>query len=54
MGGDKWTVMLDLRDLGGHLDTTFLGWSAALVARVRLVIARLVFFLCFLLISIGG
>ena len=32
--GDKWSVRLDVRDLGGHLDTTF--------ARVRLVISRLV------------
>ena len=29
-------------DLGGHLDTTFRGWSATLAARVRLVLARLV------------
>ena len=28
--------------LGGHLDTTFRGWSATLAARVRLVISRLV------------
>ena len=33
---------LDVRDLGGHLDSTFRGWSATLAARVRLVIARLV------------
>ena len=31
-----------MRDLGGHLDTTFRGWSATLAARVRLVLARLV------------
>ena len=29
-------------DLGGHLDTTFRGWSATLAARVSLVISRLV------------
>ena len=40
--GDKWSVKLDVRDLGGHLETTFWGWSATLAARVRLVIARLV------------
>ena len=40
--GDKWSVKLDVRDLGGHLDTTFHGWSATLASRVRLVIARLV------------
>ena len=40
--GDKWSVKFDVRDLGGHLDTTFRGWSATLATRVRLVIARLV------------
>ena len=38
----KWTVKLDVRDLGGHQDTTFVGWSATLAAGVRLVISRLV------------
>ena len=37
--GEKWTVKLDVRDLGGHLDTTFRGWSTALAARVRLVLS---------------
>ena len=40
--GQKWTARLDVRDLGGHLDTTFRGWSSTLAARVRLVLARLV------------
>ena len=40
--GDKWSVKFDVRDLGGHLDTTFRGWSATLAARVRLVLSRLV------------
>ena len=40
--GDKWSVKYDVRDLEGHLDTTFRGWSATLAARVRLVISRLV------------
>ena len=40
--GDRWSVRFDVRDLGGHLDTTFRGWSATLAARVRLVISRLV------------
>ena len=40
--GDKWSVKFDVRDLGGHLDTTFRGWSSTLAARVRLVISRLV------------
>ena len=44
--GDKWSVKYGVRDLGGHLDTTFRGWSATLAARVRLVISRLVFDFC--------
>ena len=40
--GDRWTVKLDVRDLGGHLDTTFRGWSSTLATRVRVAIARLV------------
>ena len=39
---DKWSVRFDVRDLGGHLDTTFRGWSSTLAARVRLVLSRLV------------
>ena len=30
--GDRWTVKLDVRALGGHLDTTFRGWSATLAS----------------------
>ena len=41
-GGDKLSVKFDVRDLGGHLDTTFRGWSSTLAARVRLVLARLI------------
>ena len=40
--GDKWSVKFDVRDLGGHLDTTFRGWSSTHPARVRLVLSRLV------------
>ena len=29
--GDRWSVKLDVRDLGEHLDSTFRGWSATLV-----------------------
>ena len=36
------TVKFDVRDLGGHLVTTFRGWSATLAAGVRLVLSRLV------------
>ena len=24
--GDQWSFKFDVRDLGGHLDTTFRGW----------------------------
>ena len=46
LDGDKWSVKFDVRDLGGHLDTTFRGWSSTLAARVRLVISRLVITPC--------
>ena len=36
--GGKSSVKFDVRDLGGHLDETFRGWSATLAARVRLVV----------------
>ena len=39
---DGWSVKLDVRDLGGHLDSTFRGWSTTLASRVRLVLSRLV------------
>ena len=39
--GHRWSVKLDVRDLGGHLDTAFHGWSSTLASRVRLVISRL-------------
>ena len=35
--GDKWSVKFDVRDLEGHLDTSFRGWSSSLDARVRMV-----------------
>ena len=44
--GDKWSVKFDVWDLGGHLDTTFRGWSSTLAATVRLIISRLVFHFC--------
>ena len=34
--GDRWSVKLDVRDRGRHLDSTFRGWSATLATRVRL------------------
>ena len=39
--GHKWTVKLDVRDLGGYLDTTLRRWVSTLSLRVRLVISRL-------------
>ena len=44
--GDKWSVKFDVRDLGGHSGTAFRGWSSTLAARVRLVLSRLVLFIC--------
>ena len=44
--GDELSVRFDVRDLGGHLNTTFRGWSSTLAARVRLVISRLVLIFC--------
>ena len=41
-GSVQWTVKLDVRDLGGHLNTTLRRWSATLATRVLLVISRLV------------
>ena len=40
--GHRWSVKLDVRDLGRHLDTTLHGWSFTLASRVRFVIIRLV------------
>ena len=52
--GDKSSVELDVRDLGGHLETTFRGWSATLASRVRLVIARSVLIFVLPLNFLGG
>ena len=30
--GERWTVKLDVRDLGGHLDTTHRAWGCTLAA----------------------
>ena len=38
--GDKWTVRMDVRDLGVHLDTSRRSWFSTVSARVRLVIFR--------------
>ena len=35
---ERWTVKLDVRDLGGHLDTTYRAWGRTLVAGVLAVL----------------
>ena len=37
-GGDRWSVKLDVRDLGGHHDATYRSWGCTLAARVREVL----------------
>ena len=51
--GDRWSVRFYVWDLGGHLDTTFRGWSATLATRVRLVISCLVL-ICVLPLDFHG
>ena len=36
--GDRWSVKLDVRDLGEHLDSTFRGWSSTMATTARLVL----------------
>ena len=48
LDGDKWSVKFDVRDLGGHLDTTFRRWSATLL--LGFVWSSLVWFLIFALL----
>ena len=38
--GDKWSVMLDIRDLGGHLDSTFRARAVTLGFRMSVAIPR--------------
>ena len=38
--GDTWTVKLDVRDLGGHLDLTLRGRATALCRRIDGVVCR--------------
>ena len=45
--GHRWSVKLDVRDLGEHLDSTFRGWSATLATKIRLVMSRLVLVFAF-------
>ena len=36
--GDRWSVKLDVRDLGQHLDVTCRSWGCTLAARVKAVL----------------
>ena len=36
--GERWSVKLDIRDLGGHLDSTYRAWGRTLAARVLAVL----------------
>ena len=37
-GGDRWSVKLDVRDFGGHLDVTYRSLSCTLSACVKTVL----------------
>ena len=43
---ERWTVKLDVRDLGGHLDTTYRAWGCTIAARVRAVLRVVWLSLC--------
>ena len=36
--GERWSVQMDIRDLGGHLDSTYRAWGRTLAARVLAVL----------------
>ena len=44
---ERSTVKMDVRDLGGHLDTTYRAWGCTLVARVVAVLGVVWLGLCF-------
>ena len=50
---ERWTVKLDVRDLGGHLDTTNTAWGCTLAARV-LAVLRVVWLVSALLLGYRG
>ena len=52
--GDRWSVKQDVRDLGGHLDSTFRGWSATLATKFVLLLLGWCLFLLFHWIFMGG
>ena len=43
--GEKWSVKLDVRDLGGHLDSTQRQCASTLAGQVVIVLSRVMFFL---------
>ena len=47
--GDRWSVKFDVRDLGGHLDTTFRGWSAILLVWFSYLPSLWIFMVVFVL-----
>ena len=51
--GERWAVKLDVRDLGGHLDTTYRAWSCTLVAGV-LAVLRVVWLVSALALGYQG
>ena len=52
--GDRWTVKLDDRDLGGLLDTTFRGWLLLWLRGFGWSVPGWSLFLSFILIFMGG
>ena len=40
--GEKWSVQLDVRDLGGHLDSTKRQRASTLAGRVVIVLSRVI------------
>ena len=50
---ERWTVKLDVRDLGGHLDTTYRAWGCTLAAGV-LAVLRVVWLLSALPLGYHG
>ena len=46
-GGERWSVKWDIRDLGGHLDSTYRVWGRTLAARVLAVLRVVWMSVCF-------
>ena len=52
--GDKWSVRLDVRDLGGHLDSTLRARAATLGYRISAAVPRFILLLSFLWTCVVG